>query len=145
MSIKTKLLLIAGLVLTLAALAAIQSASWTTAARIILGAAGLIGGAYWYAKRAQPAAFTMETRVNVVQRVGLSQRNALALVEVDGQSYLIVHGDGFARIERTAPNSAPHLVKDSLTLSRNERLTADRSKTGSVKTDIVTAISSGDF
>ncbi len=114
MNLKAKLLAIGLLVVALAAVAAIQSHSFVFAARIVLGASALLGGAYWYAKRSQPAAFQIESRMNVIQRVGLSQRSALALVEVDGQPYLVVHGDGFARIQRTTRNAPAHVVKDTL-------------------------------
>jgi len=90
-------------VLPLAALA--QGASPAVAARVVLGLCAAGGLAFWFvrAKGALPVSrFKRAPRLSVVQRVGLSARSGLALVEVDGRPFLIVHGDGFARIRPTA-------------------------------------------
>lgn len=83
--------------------------SWTLpmAARVLLAALAVasLGGWLWRTgPRGRPAERRAAPRLRVVQRVGLSQRNALALVEVDGRPFLVVHGDGFARI-RPGPRS----------------------------------------
>lgn len=101
LSPRSKLIGAALLALIAPLLAAAQGASAATAARLLLGlaAAGAIGT---WVVRARGALgnskFQTAPRLNVVQRVGLSQRNGLALVEVDGKPYLVVHGDGFAKI-----------------------------------------------
>lgn len=88
------------LALLLPALASLQGASTATVARVVLALASLAGIAFWFvrARVGLPSKFKAAPRLNVVQRVGLSQRTGLALVEVDGNPYLVVHGDGFARI-----------------------------------------------
>src|SRR5258708_32834913 len=50
--------------------------------------------------------------MKIVSRVGLSQRAALALVEVDGRSFLIVHGEGYARVHATEPSTLPGFGDD---------------------------------
>jgi flagellar biogenesis protein FliO len=42
--------------------------------------------------------FKATPRLQVIQRVGLSQRTGMALVEIDGRAYVVVHGDGFAKL-----------------------------------------------
>ena len=101
------------LALCVPVLASLQGASAATIARVVLGLASLGGLAFWFvrAKGGLPSKFKSAPRLNVVQRVGLSARTGLALVEVDGKPYLVVHGDGFARIRparrptRVAPRS----------------------------------------
>ena len=61
-----------------------------------------------------PSKFKAAPRLHVVQRVGLSQTNTeLALIEVDGKPYLVVHGDGFAQMQprpRPARVAARHAL-----------------------------------
>lgn len=108
--------LIAALCLTLVVplLAAAQGASPALSARILLGAIALGGLVFWFfrARAKDSATFKSSPRLNVVQRVGLSQRTGLALIEVDGKSYLVVHGDGFARIRPASPRAT--LVRQPL-------------------------------
>jgi flagellar protein FliO/FliZ len=80
--------------------ASLQGASAATLARVVLGLAALGGLSAWFirARGGSPSKFKTAPRLNVVQRVGISQRTGLALIEVDGKPYLVVHGDGFARI-----------------------------------------------
>lgn len=102
--------LIAALCLALSAplLAASQGASAAVAARILLGALAVGALVLWFYRTSgnTSAAFRSSPRLNVVQRVGLSQRTGLALIELDGKSYLVVHGDGFARIRPATPRAA---------------------------------------
>jgi len=82
-------------------IAAAQGASPATAARVLLGLAAVVGITFWFIRaRSGPGTskFKAAPRLNVVQRVGLSQRTGVALIEVDGKPYLVVHGDGFAQI-----------------------------------------------
>ena len=92
----------AGLLALLAPLlAAVQGASPGAAARLLLGLVAFGGAAAWFVRARsgqRTSKFKATPRLNVVQRVGLSQRAGLALIEVDGKPYLVVHGDGFARI-----------------------------------------------
>lgn len=105
--------------LTIPLAASFQGASATTAARIVIAVIALGGLAFWFIRAKGGLGFLSGTkfksapRLNVVQRVGLSQRTGLALIEVDGKPYLVVHGDGFARIRparrptRVSPTSTP--------------------------------------
>ncbi|MFT3706670.1 MAG: flagellar biosynthetic protein FliO [Archangium sp.] len=89
------------LALTLPLAATLQGASAAMIARVVLGLAAVAGLAFWFIRARggfSLSKFKAAPRLNVVQRVGLSQRTGLALVEVDGKPYLVVHGDGFARI-----------------------------------------------
>ncbi len=67
-------------------------------AMLLLGAVAVL---VWWARRSSGPRLTVPPRLEVVHRVGLSQRAGLALVEVDGQPYLIVHGEGYARMRPT--------------------------------------------
>lgn len=115
LSPRSKLIGAALLALIAPLLAAAQGASAATAARLLLGLAAAGAIVTWVA-RARGALgnskFQTAPRLNVVQRVGLSQRNGLALVEVDGKPYLVVHGDGFAKITpaRRSARVALHAV-----------------------------------
>lgn len=112
-----KLFAAVGLALCVPLLAALQGASPATVARVLLALASLGGIGFWFVRArgglSLGSKFKSAPRLNVVQRVGLSARTGLALVEVDGKPYLVVHGDGFARIRparrptRVAPRSAP--------------------------------------
>ncbi len=101
--------------------AAMQGASASLVARVVLGVAAVAGIAVWFIKARGGlqlgSKFKSAPRLNVVQRVGLSQRTGLALVEVDGKPYLVVHGDGFARIrparrpQRVSPRPTPEVIE----------------------------------
>ena len=101
--------------------AALNGASAATAARVILGVAAAGGLAFWFirARGGLGTKFKDAPRLNVVQRAGLSQRTGVALIEVDGKPYLIVHGDGFAKITptrrptRVALRAVPELSKEA--------------------------------
>ena len=105
---RTKLIAASLLLLTIPILAASQGLSASGVARAVLAAAALGGIAWWFrrARGTGRATFKNAPRLHVVQRVGLAQRTGLTLVEVDGKPYLIVHGDGYARI-RPARRPAP--------------------------------------
>lgn len=102
LSPRQKLFGAAVLALCVPVLASLQGASAATVARVLLGLAALGGLAAWFIRArgglGLPSKFKAAPRLAVVQRVGLSPRTGLALIEVDGKPYLVVHGDGFARI-----------------------------------------------
>lgn len=88
-------------VLTLCALGQTFSAAIVARAVLLLSA---LGALIWWARRglnSGHARAALPPRLELVQRVGLSPRTSVALVEVDGEPYLIVHGDGFARLRPT--------------------------------------------
>ncbi|MDP1822883.1 MAG: flagellar biosynthetic protein FliO [Archangium sp.] len=102
LSPRHKLIGAALLALVAPLLAAAQGASAATTARVLLGLTAAGGLAFWFIRARGgldlASKFKTAPRLNVVQRVGLSQRTGLALIEVDGKPYLVVHGDGFAKI-----------------------------------------------
>ena len=101
LSARHKLIGAALLALVAPLIAAAQGASAATAARVLLGVAAAGGIAFWFIRARGglgTSTFKAAPRLNVVQRVGLSQRTGVALIEVDGKPYLVVHGDGFAKI-----------------------------------------------
>lgn len=84
---------------------ALRGADLATSARVLLGLSAAGGLAVWFWRMRSSAgstSFRHTPRLVVVQRVGLSPRSGLALVEVDGRPFIVVHGDGFARL-RPAP------------------------------------------
>ncbi len=106
-SIRRKVIAVSVALLALCALALVQ-AGWSFAAlaRVLLGAGSVLGLAWWGLRSSQPAGFRAAPRLVVLQRVGLSARTGLALIEVDGRPFVVVHGDGFARL-RPAPRRVP--------------------------------------
>ncbi|NMO20300.1 hypothetical protein HPC49_43800 [Pyxidicoccus fallax] len=102
LSPRSRLLVAGALVLGLAALGPLGGFSTTSAARWVLGAVALGGLGWWLRRRgaAGPGAPSVE-RMQVVSRAGLSPRCGLALVEVDGRSFLVAFGDSFAEIRET--------------------------------------------
>jgi flagellar biogenesis protein FliO len=89
--------------------AAFASDSFTAGARIVLGASAVAGLVAWGLRQkglALPARFARTPRLQVVQKIGLSARTGVALIEVDGRSFLIVHGDGAPRIRRVSSRAA---------------------------------------
>lgn len=85
-------------------LTALRGADLATIARVLLGLTAVVGLVVWFwrARSGTAVTFRSTPRLVVVQRVGLSPRSGLALVEVDGRPFIVVHGDGFARL-RPAP------------------------------------------
>ncbi|MFO0594294.1 MAG: flagellar biosynthetic protein FliO [Myxococcaceae bacterium] len=113
LTVRHKLFLAAALALALPLVASLQGANAATIARGLLAIAALAGLAWWLHTNRPGSKFKAAPRLQVVQRVGLSPRTGVALVEVDGKPYLIVHGDGFARVRparrpaRVTPRPAP--------------------------------------
>lgn len=104
LSPRARLLLAGGLVLGLAALAPLGGLSAASAARWLLGAAALAGFGWWMRRRGSMGPrFALPERLRVISRTGLSPRCGLALVELDGRSFLVAFGDSFAEI-REAPS-----------------------------------------
>jgi flagellar protein FliO/FliZ len=105
LSPRHKLIGAALLALVAPLIAAAQGASAATAARVLLGLTAAGGIAFWFIRArgglGSSSKFKAAPRLNVVQRVGLSQRTGLALIEIDGKPYLVVHGDGFAKVSPT--------------------------------------------
>ncbi|MDP3234676.1 MAG: flagellar biosynthetic protein FliO [Myxococcales bacterium] len=103
-------LMAAGVMSALLALAAaVSSGSLTTGARIIVGALAVAALATWVLKQKGlplTGRFAQTPRLQVVQKVGLSARAGVALIEVDGRSFLVVHGDGAPRIRRVSSRAA---------------------------------------
>lgn len=103
-------LMAAGVMSALLALAAaVSSGSLTSGARIIVGSLAVAGLATWVLKQKGlplTGRFAQTPRLQVVQKIGLSARAGVALIEVDGRSFLVVHGDGAPRIRRVSSRAA---------------------------------------
>jgi len=108
---KQKLLAASCALMAVFALATTQGVSASSLARVIVGLGAVAGMGIWFARNrggiARPAAAA--PRLQVVARTGLSQRAGVALLEVDGKSFIVVHGDGYAQVHATAeaPVKAP--------------------------------------
>jgi flagellar protein FliO/FliZ len=101
LSPRQRLLIASGLILGLAALAPLGGMSASGAARWVLGAVALSGLCWWLWRHGTAGPrFALPERLKVVSRAGLSQRCGIALVEVDGQSFLVAFGDSFAEIQK---------------------------------------------
>lgn len=108
LSPKQKLLAASCALMTMFALAASQGASATAIARVLIGVGALAGMAVWFARQrglVAPTANAPAPRLAVVARTGLSQRAGVALIEVDGKPFIVVHGDGYAQVHPTASQS----------------------------------------
>ncbi|ATB49790.1 flagellar biosynthetic protein FliO [Corallococcus macrosporus] len=104
---RSRLLLAGALVLALTVLGPVAGVSSTVAARWLLGGVALAVLGWWLHRRGGAVTGAPDApRLNVVSRAGLSQRCGVALVEVDGHSYLVAFGDAFAEIRET-PAPAP--------------------------------------
>ncbi len=104
---RSRLMVAGALLLGLAIMGPVTGMSSVSAARWVLGAVALAALGWWLHRRGSVVPGTaVEPRLNVVSRAGLSQRCGLALVEVDGRSYLVAFGDAFAEIRET-PSRGP--------------------------------------
>lgn len=102
LSPRARLLAAGALVLGLTALGPLGGLSMTSAARGLLGALALGGLGWWLRRREASGPDTPRlARMQVVSRAGLSPRCGLALVEVDGRSFLVAFGDSFVEIRET--------------------------------------------
>lgn len=96
---RSKLLLISALIAVLAFAAHASGAGAASVARLLLALLAVAGGIVWWQRRQRaPASLPLAHRLQVLDRTGLSQRCALALVRVDGGEFLVAYGDGFAEI-----------------------------------------------
>ena len=98
---RNKLLAASALLLALGTAATLGGLDAAAVARAVLACTAVAGLAWWYLKARRVSPDAPAPRLQVVSRTGLSQRAAVALVEVDGKSFLIVHGDGYAQVHCT--------------------------------------------
>jgi flagellar protein FliO/FliZ len=102
LSLRNRLLWAAALVLGLAAVGLLGRMPGAEAARWGLGLMLLMGLAMgWMRRKSSGPRFLPPERLRVVSRAGLSPRCGLALVEVDGKSFLVAFGDSFAEVHET--------------------------------------------
>jgi hypothetical protein len=104
---RNKALAASALLLLLSVAGFTRGLDTATMARWVLAAMALLGLVLWAAmkSRAPVGRFSLPPRLELVARVGLSQRSGVALLEADGRTYLVVHGDGYAEV-REAPSAA---------------------------------------
>jgi flagellar protein FliO/FliZ len=98
MTPKTKITIASVALLALGVAAGIHGVDATRIARALLAVVALAGLGGWLlrSRRANPA--LAAPRVAIVARTGLAHRTGVALVEIDGRPFLVVHGDGFANV-----------------------------------------------
>jgi flagellar protein FliO/FliZ len=102
LSPRKRLLWAAALILGLAGVGLLGRMPGAEAARWGLGALVLTGLAIgWMRRKSLGPRFLLPERLRVVSRAGLSPRCGLALVEVDGQRFLVAFGDSFAEVHET--------------------------------------------
>lgn len=110
---RAKLLAAAGLVLLLALVAPRGGLSVVALARGLVALMLLVGTAWWVMReRTRRPAFRLREPLQVLSRQGLSPRCSVALLQADGQRFLVTYGDGFAQVQvvaarkRTKPRRA---------------------------------------
>ena len=104
---KNKIVVASALMLALSLAAVAKGLDAASVARWLLAGAAIVGAVLWYRKvRPGGGRFAMPARLHVVSRAGLAQRCGVALVEADGRTFLVVHGDGYAEVCE-APPGAP--------------------------------------
>lgn len=104
---RQKLLAASGIFAVLATVTVGHGASAAWVARALLGLAGVGGLVVWTRSRVpRTARGALPLRLSVTQRVSLSPKTSLALVEAEGCGYLIVFGDGFAELKAIPPSQA---------------------------------------
>jgi flagellar protein FliO/FliZ len=98
MTPKTKIAIASIMLLALGVAAGAQGLDATRIARALLAVVALAGLGGWFlrSRSARPAA--PAPRVAIVARTGLAHRTGVALIEIDGKPFLVVHGDGFANV-----------------------------------------------
>ncbi|HLL52313.1 MAG TPA: flagellar biosynthetic protein FliO [Myxococcaceae bacterium] len=92
-----KLLAASALALALA-LGAMGGGTAVGLARWLLGGAAVAGLGLWLRRSGARAERRRGPAMEVRARAGLGPRSGVALVRAEGRSFLITHGDGFARI-----------------------------------------------
>ena len=100
---RTRMCGAAALVLLLALVAPRGGLSVVGLARVPL-ALLLLGGAGWWLLRGRMSrpAFQLREPLKVLSRQGLSPRCSVALVDAEGQRFLVAYGEGFARVQVVA-------------------------------------------
>ena len=79
-----------------------QAFAWVARGALGLSAAGAL--AFWLIlRRREVAGFAAPQRLQVVCRATLTPRCAAALIEADGGTFVVVHGEGFAEIREAPP------------------------------------------
>ncbi len=101
MSPRKKLLLACIALACLLAIATTHGISAAAVARAALTVAAFAGLGFWWLRTQKGSAvarFQIAPRMSVVCREGLAPKTGLALVDIDGTSFLVVHGEGYAVI-----------------------------------------------
>ena len=85
--------------------------SVTTASRVTLGVA-LLGALFILGKGGKEGAHaaTPSARLKLLSQVGLSRGCRASLLEADGQTYMVIHGEGHAQILSTKNLSHENLT-----------------------------------
>ncbi|MBI3183613.1 MAG: hypothetical protein HYZ28_15860 [Myxococcales bacterium] len=95
---KGKIIAAAALLAALVAAGSLGGIGATSIARWVLVAGAAVAIALWMRRVKGQSGEPQLARLRVVSRAGLSQRCGVALLEADGSTYLVVHGDGYAEV-----------------------------------------------
>ncbi len=106
MTPKTRLALASLLLLALGVAAGVHGVDATRIARALLAVVALAGLGWWFLRSRSASPTSQAPRVAIVARTGLAHRTGVALVEIDGKPFLVVHGDGFANVSAIAERRA---------------------------------------
>ncbi|MBF5044371.1 hypothetical protein FGE12_18375 [Aggregicoccus sp. 17bor-14] len=97
---RAKLLAAGGCMLLLLLVGPLATPSVVGLARGLVAALALGGAGWWLSRRGVPrASFALAEPMQVLSRKGLSARCSIALVQVDGQRFLVTYGEGFAQLQ----------------------------------------------
>lgn len=95
--------------------AGVTQASATTLARVLVGI-GAVGGLFWWWNfRTREVSQGPASRLKVVSRTGLSPECSVALLDVEGRTFLVVYGKGYAEIREANWVSIPEKSLESRT------------------------------
>ena len=81
---------------------------------------GMLGfGLHLYKRYVLPRSFSAQRRMQVVERLQISQKNALVLVKLDGKEFLMTTGSESSRLV-SPPNRTDEAFEETLSSACNE-------------------------
>ena len=88
-------------------LGAAQSLGLVVTARLLLAFSVVAVLVFLWRSKRLASGRESTPRLSVVSRVGLAPRCQASLLEIDGRTYLVVSGDGYAQIQETCKAAFP--------------------------------------
>jgi flagellar biogenesis protein FliO len=81
---------------------------------------GMLGiGVHLYKRYVLPRSFSAQRRMQVVERLQISQKSALVLVKLDGKEFLMTTGSESSRLV-SPPNRTDEVFEETLSSACNE-------------------------